>query len=164
MPDCIVNVGVAGNLSKYNTFGDVVIATDLVQHDMDVVAFGIPLGQVPRMDVFAFQPSELFLKVANLIKIPDAKIILGRIVSGDQFICDVTKATFLADHFNAVACEMEGAAVAHVCHVNNVPFLIVRALSDMAGHEGDAVHSYTTLIDMAASRSSEVVRQLLNLV
>jgi adenosylhomocysteine nucleosidase len=161
-PDIVINVGVAGSLSEKLNFGDVVIADDLVQHDVDVKAFGLPLGQIPRMDTFAFPACKELLKKIASISSQDYTIHVGRIISGDQFINDKATATFLFEHFNALACEMEGAAVAHVCHRNSVPFAVVRALSDMAGQEGEATSSYIELKGVVASRSSFIVEQLLN--
>jgi adenosylhomocysteine nucleosidase len=160
--DYIINVGVAGSLSKDLSFGDVVIATDLVQHDMDVRGFGIKLGQIPRMDVFAFSSDEKLLAIASSIEKQDYKIVSGRIASGDQFIDDARRANFIHDEFNALACEMEGAAIAQTCYLSQVPFIVVRSLSDRAGNEdGTAIHSYDELKDMAASRAAFVVSQLL---
>lgn len=165
LPDYIVNVGVAGSLSPKLNFGDVVIADDLVQHDMDVVAFGIPLGQIPRMDVFAFPSDPKLLKIAKQItSLSEYKIVIGRIATGDQFIDNKNHAKSIHKEFNALACEMEGAAVAQVCHVNQVPFLVVRALSDMAGRTDSAIHSYEELKFMTAARSSYVVKKLLELL
>lgn len=160
--DYVVNVGVAGNLVSELDFGDVVIATDLVHHDMDVTGFGIPLGQVPRMDIFAFASSIKLLHLSENITSNDYKIKHGRIASGDQFIDNAAKAQFIQSEFNALACEMEGAAIAHTCYLNQVPFLIIRSLSDKAGNEeGRAMHSYEELKDMAAMRASFVVKELL---
>jgi adenosylhomocysteine nucleosidase len=161
-PNYVINVGVAGGLTHELNFGDVVIASDLVEHDMDVTAFGIPLGQIPRMDVFAFNCSEHLLELARNIDHLGFKVQIGRICSGDQFIEDKVKADKIKSTFDAVACEMEGAAVAHVCHVNKVPFLVVRALSDKAGTDDKAaIHSFDELKDMVAVRSSQIVKQLL---
>lgn len=163
--DIVINVGVAGSLSNNLNFGDVVVATDLVQHDMNVEAFGIPLGQIPRMDVFSFKSSECLLEKARQIKVSECAVQFGRIVSGDQFIDDKDKALFLVKEFKALACEMEGAAVAHVCHVNEVPFIVIRALSDMAGQgDSDAIHSFNELKDMASVRSALIIKELLNLM
>ncbi|HLX53666.1 MAG TPA: 5'-methylthioadenosine/adenosylhomocysteine nucleosidase [Aquella sp.] len=161
-PDYVINVGVAGGLTTELNFGDVVIANDLVQHDMDVTAFGIPPGQIPRMDVFSFKCSEHLLELARNIDHQDFKVQIGRICSGDQFIEDKVKADTIRTTFEAVACEMEGAAVAHVCHVNKMPFLVVRSLSDKAGTDDKAaIHSFDDLKDMVAHRSSQIVKQLL---
>jgi adenosylhomocysteine nucleosidase len=163
-PDCIINVGVAGSLSENLKFGDVVVATDLVHHDMDVSAFNLPLGQVPRMDVFSFQSCEKLLNKVSTIKTSDYTIQNGRVVSGDQFIHTRATAQFLANNFQAIACEMEGVAVAQTCFINKIPFLIIRALSDMAGFDTNATYSYAELKDMAANRASFFVTQVLPLI
>ncbi|MCC2625435.1 MAG: 5-methylthioadenosine/adenosylhomocysteine nucleosidase [Burkholderiales bacterium] len=161
-PDYVINVGVAGGLTSELDFGDVVIAHDLLHHDMDVTAFGIPLGQIPRMDIFAFKSNDNLLDLAKGIATSDFKVHIGRIVSGDQFIEDIARASVIQTTFSALACEMEGAAVAHVCHVNQVPFLVVRALSDKAGTDDkSAVHSFDELKHMVAHRSSFIVQQIL---
>ena len=160
----LINVGVAGSLSPNLTFGDVVIAKDLVEHDMDVTSFGLPLGQIPRMDVFAFRSDPFLLECAAKIKIDNHTTTIGRIVSGDQFIDNKQKAESLHKGFDALACEMEGAAIAHTCHVNNIPFIVIRALSDMAGREDTAAHSFEQLKHMTANNSSKVVKQLLDLI
>lgn len=160
--DAIVNVGVAGSLDPNLVFGDVVVASDLVQHDFDITAFGVPLGQIARMDTFAFKACDkLNDKIMTGINLQDNKVVCGRIVSGDQFIDDGKKAQFLHQEFAAIACEMEGAAIAHVCYVNKVPFAVVRALSDMAGLDGAAMHSFNELKFMAASRAALVAKHLL---
>ncbi len=163
-PDYIINVGVAGSLSPDLSFGDVVIAEDLVEHDMDVHSFGLPLGQIPRMDVFSFASAPYLLKMAKTISAQEHKVVVGRIASGDQFIDNKHKAEFIHSEFSALACEMEGAAIAHTCHVNKVPFIVVRALSDMAGRSDTAIHSFEQLKHMTAKRSSDVVKKLLELM
>lgn len=161
-PDQIINVGVAGSLSKDLVFGDVVIADDLVQHDFDITPFGVRLGQIARMDIFAFPTNkQLNQLIHKYISLEGNKIVSGRIVSGDQFIDDKEKAGFLAREFTAIACEMEGAAVAHVCYLNNLPVAVIRSLSDMAGQDGAAIYSFNDLKSMAAIRAARVVSCLL---
>lgn len=160
-PNYIINVGVAGSLSIDLSFGDVVIANDLIQHDIDVSGFGIAKGQIPRMDVFSFSSDKKLLEYSKEIKSFDYKIVHGRIATGDQFIDDKQKAEFIHSEFGALACEMEGAAIAHACYVNKVPFIVIRALSDMAGRSDTAIHSFEQLKHMTANRSSNVVKQLL---
>ena len=161
--EVVINVGVAGSLSPDLGFGDVVIADDLVEHDFDITAFGVPLGQIARMDTFAFAAdvalNTLLLAAQHLL--PLNKLISGRIISGDQFIDDIARAEFLQQQFNALACEMEGAAIAHVCYLNKMPFAVIRSLSDRAGLDGAAIHSFNELKIMAAQRAALVVRYLL---
>lgn len=164
--DYVVNVGVAGSLSTALSFGDIVVATDLVQHDCDVTAFGLPLGQIARMDTFSFAAdqelsSQILEGLTSEPALKKHSISYGRIATGDQFIDDAERAEFLQSHFKAVACEMEGGAIAHVCHVNEVPFVVVRALSDMAGRSDDASHSFEQLKAMAANCAALAVKQIL---
>lgn len=165
--DYVLNVGVAGSISKVLSFGDVVVAKDLVQHDFDITAFGYKLGQIARLDTFSFQTdqwlSDLLLEGLTSEKgLKNQNISYGRIVSGDQFINDAEKADFLYQEFNAIACEMEGAAVAHVCYLNKKPFAVVRALSDMAGQASDdASSSFERLKIMAADCAALAIKQLL---
>lgn len=163
-PDYVINVGVAGSLSPDLLFGDVVIASDLVQHDVDVTGFGLPLGQIPRMDVFAFSSNPELLDLAQTIKHHAYQVVVGRVVTGDQFIDNKEKAELMHTHFNALACEMEGAAIAQACHINGVPFIAIRALSDMAGRSDTAVHSFEQLKLMTANRSAVIIKQLLELM
>ncbi len=159
----ILNVGVAGSLSTALTFGDVVIATDLVQHDVDATAFGYPLGQIPRIDAFSFSAdNKLIEKYFNSSHNNPFKIVAGRIISGDKFIDNHEQVIFLKDTFNALACDMEAAAIAHVAHINKIPFIIIRALSDQAGQDNSNANDvFLTLKEMAANQASTVVKQLL---
>lgn len=160
-PDAIVNVGVAGSLTRDLVFGDVVIATDLVEHDFDITAFGVPLGQIARMDTFSFAADAKLNELLHSVSLLNHQVVLGRIVSGDQFIDNEQKALFLRNEFKALACEMEGAAIAHVCYLNKVPFAVVRSLSDMAGQDGQGIHSFNELKEMAAGRAALVVKNLM---
>lgn len=160
--DYVINVGVAGSLSKELKFGDIVIADDLVEHDFDLRPFGVPLGQIVGVNTFSFvADSWLKEQLTKKVQLESNQVVCGRIVSGDQFIDDAVKAEFLHSEFNALACEMEGAAIAHVCYANQIPFAVIRSLSDMAGQGGDAFHSFTDLKEMAANRAALVVKNLL---
>ena len=128
----VINVGVAGGIGKDIYPGDVVIAENLVQYDMDTTAFGDPMGQIPRLDTFDFKCDENLIKTAKSAcsKASDFKTFSGRIVSGDMFVASIDKIKCLEKEFNALACEMEGASIAHVCYLNNIPFVVVRSISD----------------------------------
>lgn len=164
----IIHTGVAGGLEKTLEPGDLVIASSFVQHDMDTTKFGDKLGQVPNMDTFDFPcDSELQKKatiaVNNAIsKSPDNwKSITGLIASGDQFIAEKNKSLFIRDTFNAVACEMEGAAVAQTCYLNKIPLVVLRAISDNAST--GAVEDYSAFIKKAVARTITVIQELLNI-
>jgi adenosylhomocysteine nucleosidase len=133
--DAIINTGIAGSLDADIDIGDIVLSTDTLEHDMDAVAFGYPVGQVPRMECLSFQADdklrELARKVCEEVN-PDIKVFEGRVVSGDQFISDKQKKEWLVSTFAGRCTEMEGAAIGHAAYLNGIPFLIIRAISDKA--------------------------------
>ena len=132
----VINVGVAGGIGKDIYPGDVVIAENLVQYDMDTTAFGDPIGQIPRMDTFDFKCDEKLVETAKAAcdEASAFKTFSGRIVSGDMFVASLDKIQWLEKEFGALACEMEGASIAHVCYLNNIPFVVVRSISDNANN------------------------------
>jgi len=132
--DCVINVGIAGGLHKDIYPGDIVIGENCVQHDMDTTFFGDALGQVPRLDTFDFKCDDKLVSVAKAAceKVTDSKCMSGRIVSGDQFIATADKLQFLHDEFNGYCCEMEGASIGQVCYLNDLPFVVIRSISDNA--------------------------------
>lgn len=134
--NAVINVGVAGGIGKDIYPGDVVIAENLVQHDMDTTAFGDKHGQIPRLDIFDFKSDEKLFKVAKEAcdGIEGFNTFHGRIVSGDQFVADIDKIHWLENEFGALACEMEGASIAHVAHLNGIPFVVIRSISDNANN------------------------------
>lgn len=133
--DAVINTGIAGSLNADINIGDIVLSTDALEHDMDAVAFGYPVGQIPRMDTLSFKADEQLRKTAKEIceKVnPDVTVFEGRVVSGDQFISDKQKKEWLIENFAGYCTEMEGAAIAHAAYLNDIPFLIIRAISDKA--------------------------------
>jgi len=151
--EAIINTGVAGTLTdKVGVLG-VVVATKLVQHDMDTTYFGDPKGMISGINKVFFDADEaLSEKVCLNIK---GDFIRGTIASGDAFIADEAKKAEIRDTFGAVACEMEGASIAHVCYVNNVPVCVVRSISD--GADGDKELSYEAFREEAAAKSAEII-------
>lgn len=133
--DGVINTGIAGSLRAEINIGDIVLSTDMVQHDMDATGFGYPVGQIPQMDIFAFPADEELRKLAEdcCHKVnPDIHTYSGRVVSGDQFISDKAKKQWLVETFQGSCTEMEGAAIAQAAWLNKVPVLIIRAISDKA--------------------------------
>lgn len=133
--DAIINTGIAGSLNADINIGDIVLSTDTLEHDMDAVAFGYPLGQIPRMDTLSFKADAKLRKAAKSVceqVNPDVTVFEGRVVSGDQFISDKEKKQWLVDNFAGYCTEMEGAAIAHAAYLNGIPFLVIRAISDKA--------------------------------
>lgn len=160
----IINVGIAGGLHKDIFPGDVVIANNLVQHDMDTTFFGDKLGQIPRLDTFDFKCDSELVEIAtkaceNAIS---NKCVAGRIVSGDKFMSKSEEMMFLHDEFSAYACEMEGASIAQVCYLNHKPFVVIRSISDNAinGTHMD----YETFSTLAIENSVKILKNMLNLM
>ncbi len=159
--DGIINTGIAGSLRAEINIGDIVISTDAVQHDMDAVAFGYPLGQIPRMDVFSFEADKELAKLAEDCchrVIPQVGIFHGRVASGDAFIANHERKTKIVNEFGAFCCEMEGAAIAQAAYLNGIPFLIIRAISDKA--DDSASMDYPAFEAMAIENSVKLIKEM----
>jgi len=156
-PDYVLNTGSAGGYLESLNVGDIVISTEVRHHDVDVTVFGYEYGQVPGMPA-AFEADPLLVKVAENSgnQITDIQIAKGLIVTGDSFMNDPNRVQFVRDQFEElIAVEMEAAAIAQVCYQFGVPFVVIRALSDIAGKESDV--SFEQFLDTAARNSSELV-------
>ena len=155
-PTLIINSGVAGTLTDKLSIGDIAIAKSLVQHDMDTSALGDPVGLVSGINKIYFDADATAVSAfEKACAAAGANAVTGTIASGDQFMSDTAKKNVIRDTFDAVACEMEGAAVAHVAFVNGVPFAVLRAISDSAS--GDAQMEYPKFVAMAAERSHKII-------
>lgn len=133
--DAVINTGIAGSLDASIDIGDVVLSADVVHHDMDATGFGYEPGQVPRMDVLGFEADSRLRILAKECceKVnPDIHVHIGRVASGDQFISNKEVKQGIIDKFHASCTEMEGVAIAQTAYLNQVPFLIIRAISDKA--------------------------------
>lgn len=160
--DAIVNTGVAGGLLDHMKVCDVVISTKLIEHDMDVTALGYKAGQIPDMDLSIFKADPDMIDIAEKASKKTLKnnvVYKGVILSGDQFINSTEKAEFLKKTFDGCAVEMEGAAIAHTAYLNNIPFVIIRGLSDKADDKSNL--SYEEFTHIAAFNSSEILRNML---
>ena len=157
----IIFTGVAGGINEELDLGDVVISRDLIQHDFDTSAFGDKLGMIPRMDNSIFKADDELIELAvNAGKKLKGKVIVGRVLSGDQFIASPEKIAFLKKEFNGDCTEMEGAAVGHVCQVLDIPFVVIRTMSDKAN--SDAHTDYATFMRIAADNSVTLVNEMLS--
>ncbi len=161
--DMLINTGIAGSLDARIDIGDMVISTDALNHDMDAVLFGYPMGQVPRMDVLAF-PADAELvekaKAANEEANPSIKTFVGRVVSGDKFVAtEEAKNTIISNFETALCAEMEGSAIAQVAYLNQVSYVIIRAISDKA--DNSASMDYPTFEKQAIVHSVRLVQNLL---
>jgi adenosylhomocysteine nucleosidase len=160
-PDIVINTGVAGTLTHSLSIGDIAIADRLVQHDMDTSALGDPVGLVSGINKIYFEADgEAVSLVSDITRDMGVKSVCGTVASGDCFINDREKKSRIVDTFGAMACEMEGAAIAQVCYVNNTPFAVIRAISDDAS--GEKQTEYTTFLQDAASKSISILEQFIN--
>ncbi|OPJ57771.1 5'-methylthioadenosine/adenosylhomocysteine nucleosidase [Clostridium oryzae] len=159
----VINVGVAGGIGDGIVPGDVVVASNLVQHDMDTSAFGDKIGQIPRLNTFDFKCDETLINAAKKsCEALESNSFIGRIVSGDQFIASVDKIRWLSSEFEALACEMEGASIAQVCYLNAIPFVVIRSISDNANT--GAHMDYQKFIPIAVKNSTKILRGMLKLI
>lgn len=155
-PECIINTGVAGTLTGALSIGDIAVASTVVQYDMDTSPLGDPVGLVSGINVIHFPADAHLMQTAGkTLAARGLNYRTGTIASGDRFLCDSEIKAQLNRDFGAIACEMEGGAIGHVCYVNQVPFLILRAISD--GADNQSSMDYPTFVKMAAQRSSEVL-------
>lgn len=159
--EAVINTGIAGSLDSHINIGDIVLSTDALQHDMDATAFGYPLGQIPRMDTLSFEADKNLISIAkkSCEKVnPDIKVFTGRIVSGDQFVSSREIKEKIVENFAGLCTEMEGAAIAQAARLNNIPFLIVRAISDKADESAHV--DYPTFEALAIEHSVKLILEL----
>lgn len=159
----VINTGSAGGLDANLSVLDIVVSADAVQHDFDTTPFGYKPGQIPGMDSPFFMADEGLRKIAlEAFKNAQAgtiKMVEGRIASGDVFITDETHRERIIEMFHPACVEMEGGAVAQVCTVNDVPFVILRSVSDLAGKEAGL--SYADFSAQASRLSARVVMEMM---
>lgn len=160
LPSVIINTGVAGSLSKDLNVLDIAIASHVVQHDMDTSAIGDPKGLISGINMVYLEANKEVVGVLEKsAKMSGCNTQIGIIASGDKFISLKNDKNTIKAEFDALACEMEGAAVGHVCFVNNVPFGVIRAISDGEGAEMD----YMTFANLAAENSIKITKKFIEL-
>ena len=161
--DTLLFSGVAGGINPKLKIGDLIIADKLCQHDLDITAFGHPHGYVPGGKVFVETSKELRDVAIKVAKENDLKVIEGIIATGDQFVHSTQRKEFIENTFNADALEMEGASVAVVCDALNIPFFILRAISDTA--DMDAGFDFDEFLKSSAKNSADylikIVKELI---
>lgn len=157
----IINTGIAGSLNADINIGDIVLSKDALEHDMDATSFGYDLAVIPRMQESVFKGDEYLIDLTKKVceeNIKDINVFVGRVVTGDQFISDKNKKNWLVENFKGDCTEMEGAAIAHTAYLNNVPFLIIRAISDKA--DDSAQMDYPTFEAMAILNSVKILTSM----
>ncbi|MDR5657926.1 5'-methylthioadenosine/adenosylhomocysteine nucleosidase [Serpentinicella sp. ANB-PHB4] len=158
----IINTGVAGAVHNDLDILDVVISEDVLQHDFDVTGFGYKIGEIPRMETSIFNADKSL--VAEAIEaskkaLKTEKVLKGRIVSGDVFVSSNELKEKIKNTFNAFSTEMEGAAIGHTCYLNNIPFVIIRSMSDKA--DGSAHNNFNEFVEKASNNSKNIVKEIL---
>ena len=166
-PSCVINTGSAGGINSRLRFGDAVISTGLVYHDVDVTAFNYAPGQLPGQPQI-FPVDEKLVKLAEKAvdelkqekSLPDSfNHCRGLIGSGDIFMHEPDRINAVRKLFPELAAvEMEGAAIAHCCHLFSVPMLVIRSLSDIAGTESPM--SFTEFLPVASKHSAQIVMRI----
>ncbi len=157
----VINTGVAGSLNAALDIGDILISKDAIHHDMDVTIFGYALGEVPGLGFREFCADERLVALAEETcreVNPEINCLLGRVVSGDQFISSKAVKEHLIKDFAGDCAEMEGASIAHGAVLNNIPFVILRAISDKA--DDSAEMDYPSFERAAAAHSAALVAAL----
>ena len=156
----VINTGVAGSLNPALDIGDILVSIDAVQHDMDVTIFGYARGQVPgtakREFVADVAMADIAVESCRRAN-PDVHVLTGHVVSGDQFISSKEVKDMLVSEFHGDCAEMEGASIAQTATLNELPFLIIRAISDKA--DGSAEMDYPTFESQAAEHCAKMVAE-----
>ena len=160
-PDRIINTGVAGSLSTKLNIGDIAVSDFVVEHDMDTSPLGDPVGMISGINIVDIPADgELADKIcAAADGVGGIRCVKGKVASGDCFVNSAEKKKYISETFGAIACEMEGAAIGHVCYVNKVPFCVIRAISDAA--DGSSHMDYSKFTALAAKNSAAVMTELL---
>ena len=155
-PELIINTGVGGTLTRELSVGDVAISDRVCQHDMDTTALGDEPGLISGINQVYFDADSAAAdKIEAIAAEMGIKTYRGTIASGDRFVASAAEKDRIISLFNGISCEMEGAAVGHVCYVNKVPFVVVRAISDDA--DGGACDNYAEFAASSAAKSANIV-------
>ena len=161
--ETIINVGSAGCANNELEIGDIVIGKKLVQHDFDITAFGHPKGFISNVGENVESDSELIIKMEQTIsKLQDKefKIKVGTIASGDIFCTEKTMKEKIRTKFNADAIEMEGSAIAQVCTLDNMPFIVIRSISD--NPNGNNNITFEQFLEKASKRCAQIIKEFFN--
>lgn len=161
-PKYVINTGSAGGFDASLKVGDIAVGNELVHHDVDVTAFDYVYGQVPNMPArFVADPILIELTQESIAELTDINCKVGLVATGDSFMCDPARIEETRVRFpDMLAVEMEGAAIAQVCHQLKTPFVVIRSLSDIAGQESPV--SFEAYLEIASKNSSQLVLNLIS--
>ena len=161
--DRIINTGVAGSLDASIDIGDIVVSTDAVQHDFDLTPLGYAPGELDGIGSVSLPADpEMREKAVKAAKecAPEIHVFEGRVCTGDQFISADEQKNRITEVFGGLCCEMEGGAVAQVCCQNEIPFVIIRAISDKA--DGSAEMNFKEFEEEAAEHCAAITRYMIS--
>ncbi len=160
-PEIIINTGVAGTLSEELSIGDIAISDFVVQHDMDTSPLGDPVGLLSGINIVKIPSDEkIYKKIESAVKKTNTNYRIGAIASGDQFLASNEVKKRIVDNFGAIAGEMEGGSIGHVCYVNKIPFCVLRAISDCA--DGSGAENYMEFLNKAAENAVNVMKNFIS--
>ena len=151
----IINSGVAGAVSKDLDIGDIVVSNEVFHHDVDVRAFGYKRGQIPQFKVIGFPADPTLINIAKT----STNTIIGRIATGDQFVTSTNLQSITEIYPDTLCVEMEGAAIAQVCYLYNIPFVIIRSISDKA--DGGAAQDFSENLENSVAAYTGVVEKII---
>ena len=154
----VINVGSAGAANSELNIGDIVIGKNIVQHDFDLTAFGYPKGYISNVGLEIQSDKQMVDKMNSTIELlnnKEEKVVFGTIASGDIFCTEVSMKDKIRKKFNADAIEMEGAAIAQVCKLCNIPFIVVRGISDSPN--GNNNITFEKYLDKASKRCANIL-------
>lgn len=161
--DVVINIGSAASAKDDLDIGDIVIGKKLVQHDFDITAFDHPKGYISNVGQYMESDKELVEKIeetAEQLKDNEFKIKIGTIASGDIFCTELSMKNKIKDKFDADAIEMEGAAIAQVCKLDNIPFIVIRGISDSPN--GNNAITFEQYLQKASHRCTEIIKKFIN--
>ena len=160
--DSVINIGSAGAANDKLNIGDIVIGSELVQHDFDITAFGHPKGFVSNVGLYLESDEFLIKQMRKTIEEMnnrDFNILIGTIASGDIFCTELKMKDKIRDKFSADAIEMEGAAIAQVCKLDNIPFIVVRGISDSPNGNNEV--TFEQYLKKASQRCAQIIEEFL---
>lgn len=152
-PNIIINIGTSGSVDNTLNIGDVVVADKLCQYDFDVTPFGRKLGEIENIGKYVYVDKNLLKLFSNI------NVKIGGIASGDKFVIDKIEKNNIRDTFDVLCVEMEGASIAQVCYLNNIPFLIIRSITDKL--DGSSKIEFLKFLETSSKKASEILKKII---
>ena len=148
----VINIGTSGSVDNNLNIGDVVVADRLYQYDFDVTAFGRKLGEIENIGECIYTDKNILNKISK-------DLIVGGIASGDKFITCMEDKTFIRDKFNVMCIEMEGASIAQVCYLSNIPFLVIRSVTDKL--DGTSEVDFVKFLEYSSRKVANILKDII---